>query len=238
MGPEWWSNWSKHREKTSYQIFLDVIMGSHAWSIQNSTTVLQECGSLYLCPATFDMLDLDNRLHYELQKPSHPKPFQCLDIIIKPICSQFDYVILDCPPNMYMTTMNALFCADHIIIPTVPDFLSTAGLKRLVGRLKDLREQYLLFDTEPARIAGIVYNMFNNNRKRTMDGVIEDVESYVVEQKQENRIFSKEAFSSRVRYLNAVSESQERSMPVTLAFPSSEAAKDIIALAKKLEEVT
>lgn len=28
MGAEWWHNWSKHRSKTSYQIFLNIITGA------------------------------------------------------------------------------------------------------------------------------------------------------------------------------------------------------------------
>ena len=77
MEPEWWHNWSKHRRKTSYQIFLDIIMGSHAWSIDSSTFSHKMCPNLLVCPATFDMLDLDTQLHHALNKPSHPKPFQC-----------------------------------------------------------------------------------------------------------------------------------------------------------------
>ena len=103
------------------------------------------------------MQDLDTQLHHTLHKPHHPKPFQCLDIQLKRVCGRFDYIILDCPPNMYSVTQNALFCSDLVFIPTLPDFLSTAGLKRLVGFLKNLREQYRLFDADPVKIGGIVF---------------------------------------------------------------------------------
>jgi chromosome partitioning protein len=229
MGAERWHNWSKYRVKTSYQIFMDVIMGSRAWNVGTSTFPLAKCPRLSVSPATFDMLDLDNRLHNELNKPIHPKAFQCLDLIVKPICSQFDYVIFDCPPNMYLTTKNALFCADFIVIPTVPDFLSTAGLKRLIGYLKDLRDQFLLYDPQPARIAGIVFNMFNV-RKRLMRETIEEVGAYIEEQKFSNDIFYRNVFKRKVRYLNAVAEAQERNLPVTIASPNSEASKDVIQL--------
>ncbi|MFC1834938.1 ParA family protein [Thermodesulfobacteriota bacterium] len=235
MGPEWWLNWSKHRAKTSYQIFLDVIQGSHAWSIQNSTTEHEDCPRLSICPATFEMLDLDNRLHYELDKPSHPKAFRCLDIIIKAVCGQFDYVIIDCPPNLYLTAQNALFCADHILIPTVPDFLSTAGLMRLVGHLKQLTDHFLLYDPTPAKISGVIFNMYNS-RKILMKDTIEEVEAYIQEQRHVNNIFSQNVFTKKVRYLNAVAEAQGRKLPVTVSDPTCEASKDIISLTKKIEE--
>jgi len=178
LGPEQWLRWSKHRRKTSYQIFLDIILGSHTWAIETSTFRLPQCPKLTICPATFDMLDLDTQLHHALNRPIHPKPFQCLDIQIKRICSQFDYVIFDCPPNMYLTTMNALFCADYILIPTLPDFLSTAGLKRLAGFLKKMRDEFLLLDSEPVRIAGIIINMYDAT-KTTLQPLIDEVEGYV-----------------------------------------------------------
>jgi chromosome partitioning protein len=180
-------------------------------------------------------LDLDNRLNHELTKPIHPKPFQCLDIILKPICGQFDYVILDCPPNMYWTTKNGLFCADHIIIPTVPDFLSTAGLWRLVGYLKELRDQFLLYDPDPARISGVVFNMFGM-RKVLMSDTIKDVEDELQRQRHEGKVFSKKVFTEKTRYLNAIAEAQEAQKPVTVYRPTCEASKDIIQLTQKIVE--
>jgi chromosome partitioning protein len=235
MGAEWWHNWSKHLKKTSYQIFLDIINGAHAWGIEESTFKHPACQRLYVCPATFDMLSLDTQLHHALSKPIHPKAFQCLDIQIKKICSQFDYIIFDCPPNMYMTTQNALFCADHIIIPTLPDFLSTAGLKRLVGFLKDLREQFLLFDTDPAKIAGVVINMFNKNKK-LMQSTIEEIEGYMEAEKHSNAIFSKKAkvFRPYICNLNDVAKAQEEQKPVNIAFPVCDASKDFIQLTDQI----
>ena len=143
LGPGQWHRWSKYRKKTSYQMFLDIIQGSHAWAVDTATFSPDGCPRLQIYPASFDMLDLDTQLHHALNKPIHPKPFQCLDIRIKKICGQFDYVIFDCPPNMYMTIQNVLFCADYVLIPTCPDSLSTTGLKKLVSFLKELRDQFL-----------------------------------------------------------------------------------------------
>jgi chromosome partitioning protein len=238
LGPEQWHNWSKYRKKTSYQIFLDIIQGSHAWGVETSTFSLRDCPKLKICPATFDMLDLDTQLHHALNKPIHPKPFQCLDIQIKRICSQFDYVIFDCPPNMYMTTKNGLFCADYILIPTLPDFLSTTGLKKLVGFLKELRDQFLLLDSETARIAGIIINMFDA-KKTTLLPLIQEVEAYVNQTKHENDIFLRKArvFDSRIRNLSDIAKSQDAHLPISIASPTSKATQDFIQLTVQIMEV-
>jgi chromosome partitioning protein len=97
MGSTAWQDWSRHRVRTSCQIFMDIIRGSHAWDVDLSFQHPQ-CHNLRICPATYDMIDLDTRLHHELNKPLHPKAVQCRDIQVKKIAGQFDYVVFDCPP--------------------------------------------------------------------------------------------------------------------------------------------
>lgn len=44
---------------------------------------------------------------------------------------EFDYVILDCPPNLGLLTANALQAADEILIPVEPSFFSLHGLAKI-----------------------------------------------------------------------------------------------------------
>jgi chromosome partitioning protein len=239
FGSQLWWNRCKQRRRTSYQIFQDIIAGSHAWNLHDSTFELDPCPNLRVCPATYDMLDLDTQLHYALNSPSHPKPFQCLDIVIKPWCNGFDYVILDCPPNMYQITRNALYCADYVLIPTVPDFLSTAGIKRLVEHIRGLRDQFLLFDTDPVKIGGIIISMYEMGRHTTMDPFVGEIDAYLTEQKSYNHVLTdkSEVFQQKIRRLSAIAQAQERNLPVTIAFPDSEASRDVIRLTNRIMEV-
>lgn len=50
---------------------------------------------------------------------------------IQEVANQYDYVLIDCPPNLYLMTQNALLASDWYVIPAIPDHLSTIGLNIL-----------------------------------------------------------------------------------------------------------
>jgi chromosome partitioning protein len=58
---------------------------------------------------------------------------------LKPILTDYDFIIIDCPPSLGLLTVNALIAADFFIIPLTPDYLSLEGLVNLqeaVERIK------------------------------------------------------------------------------------------------------
>jgi chromosome partitioning protein len=48
--------------------------------------------------------------------------------------NDYDYILLDCPPNINLTTQNALFASSHYVIPAKADFLSTVGISLIKKR--------------------------------------------------------------------------------------------------------
>ena len=45
---------------------------------------------------------------------------------LEPVIPRYDYLFLDCPPNLGLLTVNALIAADFVIIPAASDYLSNA----------------------------------------------------------------------------------------------------------------
>lgn len=43
--------------------------------------------------------------------------------------SDWDLVLIDCPPNLYQCSWNALLAADHVLIPVPPEDFGTQGLR-------------------------------------------------------------------------------------------------------------
>ena len=70
----------------------------------------------------------------------------------------YDYVLIDCMPSLGMLTINALAAADSVLIPCQANYLSTKGLKLLMGSVAKVRRQI-----NPAlKIDGILLTMVNN----------------------------------------------------------------------------
>ncbi|MFN3531767.1 MAG: ParA family protein [Candidatus Brocadia sp.] len=50
----------------------------------------------------------------------------------------YDYILIDCPPNLYLVTQNALAASDAYIITTIPDHMSTIGINILIKKIREL----------------------------------------------------------------------------------------------------
>ncbi len=53
----------------------------------------------------------------------------------------YDFILLDCPPNLGVVTVNAIYTADRILIPTTYGRYSLDGIADLFGSIEEIREQ-------------------------------------------------------------------------------------------------
>ncbi len=60
---------------------------------------------------------------------------------LRQVENDYDYILIDCPPNLYLMTQNALFASHSYLVTTVPDYLSTLGFDILQGRIKDISKR-------------------------------------------------------------------------------------------------
>ncbi|MDE2798583.1 MAG: AAA family ATPase [Gemmatimonadota bacterium] len=58
--------------------------------------------------------------------------------IIDEVRDEYDYVLIDCPPNLYLMTQNALCASNYYIVTAIPDHLSTIGLNILIEKVKQI----------------------------------------------------------------------------------------------------
>lgn len=59
---------------------------------------------------------------------------------IDEVRDNYDYIIIDCPPNLYLMTQNALMASGRYIVTAIPDHLSTIGLTTLNGKVSQMKD--------------------------------------------------------------------------------------------------
>lgn len=120
-------------------------------------------GQLDLVPCHLDLPDYEMRLVYE--RPSHiseasdfeKSRHRILADAIAPYKSQYDFILFDCPPNIYFVSRNAILASDYYLVPTIPDFLSCYGIPFIQNHITTLMNDYLPVKSR-AKNLGILRN--------------------------------------------------------------------------------
>lgn len=80
--------------------------------------------------------------------------------------TEYDVVLIDCPPNFNIVTKNALIASDKILIPAKPDYLSTLGIDYLYRNVQTLVKDFNEYASEDSDIdevtpefLGVVFTM-------------------------------------------------------------------------------
>lgn len=54
---------------------------------------------------------------------------------------KYDFILIDCPPNLTLAPQNALLVSDYIIVPIVPEIFPSIGLPLLVNRVNSWKKR-------------------------------------------------------------------------------------------------
>lgn len=80
---------------------------------------------------------------------------------VSTIKDKYDYVFLDCPAGLGIFVTNALFCADSLIVPLQPQFLSVEAMQNLFVNVAKVRK--LNGTGKKPEIMGLLFAMVRTN---------------------------------------------------------------------------
>ncbi len=106
---------------------------------------------LYLLPA-------DARLaSAEIDMSTLPDRESKLKNSLKSIASDYDYVIIDCPPALGLLTINALVASDKVLIPVQSEYYALEGLSQLLQVMRHVQAQF----NSSLELLGVLITMYD-----------------------------------------------------------------------------
>ncbi len=164
IGEERWKE-QEDKGKTLYQLFRDRLEKTNKFDLETSimrgvSNLKGGIPTLDLLPSSINLINIQDSLSLIPSGELYTTlPIVILKEAIKDILPLYDYVFIDCPPNLGIITLNGLFISDYYIIPTIPDILSTYGIPQILNRVRMFREKLDI----TVRPLGIVISMFRAN---------------------------------------------------------------------------
>ena len=129
--------------------------------------------NLYLIGSNIELSEYDskNELNY----------FFLLSKYLKKIKNNYDYIIIDTPPNLGMFTLNALLATEYVIAPLDPSEDALDGIGVLVKTVEEMKEDH----NENIKLIGLIINAadFRNNAdQKIKNKVKEDYPSLIFDE--------------------------------------------------------
>jgi chromosome partitioning protein len=142
-----------------------------------------------------------------------------LALALEPIKTDYDVILIDCPPSLNMLTVNALVAADAVLIPIQTEYYALEGLTALLETI----EQIKTHRNPKLAIEGIL---------RTLHDPRNNLASEVSNQLLQH--FGKQVFSTIIPRNVRLAEAPSHGLPVVLYDKGSRGAISYLALASEL----
>ena len=138
---------------------------------------------------------------------------------LKSVSTDYDYIIIDCPPSLGMLTINAFVASDGILVPMQAEFYAVEGLSQLINTTKRIKKLY----NEELQIAGILITMYNKRLLLSMQ-VMDELQKY----------YPDKLFNTTISRNVKLSEAPGFGKPVYYHDKHSKGANEYLDVAKEL----
>ncbi|MDY3127709.1 MAG: ParA family protein [Corynebacterium sp.] len=137
---------------SSYEVLLGDITAEEAVQASAGNE------NLFCIPATIDLAGAEIEMVSLVRRE-----FRLYDALLNGFIDShgFEYVFIDCPPSLGLLTINAMTCAEEVIIPIQCEYYALEGVGQLLGNISMIREHL----NEELHISGILLTMYDARTK-------------------------------------------------------------------------
>jgi chromosome partitioning protein len=129
---------------------------------------VRDMPGLFCAPATIDLAGAEIELVPLVARENRlTRSISAFDV------SEFDFVLIDCPPSLGLLTVNALVAAEEVMIPIQCEYYALEGLEQLLRTVELVRGHL----NQGLRVSTILLTMYDG-RTRLASQVADDVRSH------------------------------------------------------------
>lgn len=136
--------------------------------------------------------------------------------------SEYDYVLIDCPPHIGVLTLNALTASGSVYIPVETQFLATRGFKQLLNTIRVVRERL----NKNLITSGIIATKYDARTNLSND---------ILNTLKEN--FKEGVLKTKIRINTSLAEAPAYKQSIFEYKPNSNGAEDYMALAEEILKI-
>ncbi len=134
------------------------------------------------------------------------------------IKGKYDYIFIDCPPSLGLLTVNALVCANAVIIPIQSEFYAMEGLSQLINTINLVKKHF----NRELELEGVVLTMYDS-RALISRQIAEEIKKF----------FKNKVFEIVIPRNIRLSEAPSHGKPILLHDPKSNGARAYQALTEE-----
>ncbi|MGN9098603.1 ParA family protein [Intestinimonas butyriciproducens] len=165
---------------------------------------------LHIVTSIIDLAPMEMEL---LSRASREK---ILDRALRPVREQYDFILIDCPPQLSILTINALSCADGVVIPVKTDYLAYRGLTQLQDSIQEIQELI----NPGLKVLGVIATLYDTR-------VADDREILALLRKEYNLL-------GVIKRLAVAKKGIYDGLAAVEQAPNSELAKEYVAIAEMI----
>ncbi len=152
-----------NKSEVEYSTYDMLIGDTSARSIMVET----QFKNLFLLPVDMNLAGA------ELELAEMENRNRVLKKAIAPLFTEFDYIIIDCPPSLGLLSINALVAADTLIVPLQCEYYALEGLSQLLNTVRTVKREY----NSHLELEGVLFTMYDSRLKLNQQ-VIDEVNKY------------------------------------------------------------
>ena len=166
--------------------------------------------NLYIIPSDIELAEVEQTLSGKTARE------KILKKQLDKFEGEFDYIFIDCPPQLGILTTNALVAATKVVVPAKAEYLSYRGIRALKRTIQTVTEEF----NKALTLEGFIITMFEK--------VINDQKDMLEQFKKESAVLGivKKSADAYRSILDGI--------PVVISDTKSDVSKAYIEIAKKL----